>query len=117
MSINVYIMPSTGAGTSSDPRRGKYWDQLVGLDRVEMDYGLEPVFLVAAKDVPPSVDSSITANADVTVVPDLSTTVAGRLAATQTALESLNIPSGWITSAMTFGTVVRVVMEIGRAHV
>lgn len=113
MAINLYLMPATGAGTKADPNRGKYWDDLAAFSRAEMDYGLEPVFLVAA-DVDASTDTAMRAHADVTGVPqNLNGTVgAGAVTATKNALEAFNIPAGWVTAGITWKTVVRTTATI-----
>jgi len=52
--------------------------------------------------------ASISANSDCVLVPaNLDGTVGANLATAQTALEAQQIPAGWITSGMTWRTVVR----------
>jgi hypothetical protein len=110
MAYRLYIVPTIGAGTIGpppDPRRPKYFD---GLKWDGMDYGFQPIFLVAA-DLTPAQDASIVANPDVDALPfDLSPTVGGgNVQAARNALEAALIPAQWINGQMTWLTVARMI--------
>lgn len=107
MAVNVYLMP---AGTDDiGGRAPKYFTTISPTPMVAMDYGDEPVFLVAVKDVPPAVHTALAGFSDVTVVPDLQQNVGAQLATVQARLDSFNIPSQWVTSGMSYGSVCRYV--------
>lgn len=74
------------------------------------DYGLTDVSIVAV-DVTPAQHAALAAQSDVIAVPDPidSAVGAGRLTATRTAVESLNIPGGWIRATDTYRTVLRTI--------
>jgi len=114
------LMPAIGDGlTPTTIRRAKYVDPdalragWTLAPYVALDYGLEPVFLVAT-DLGVSDQALLAAQPDVTVVPaNLDATVsAGALAATQAALEALNLPAQWVTTATTYRQVVGVVIRV-----
>ncbi len=114
MAISFYIMPSVGAGTRQDPRRGKYWDLLqthiATSSTAEMDLGLQNTFLVAVDSVNASDDTTIKADSTVIAVPTLTNTIgAGALATVKSSLESLLLPSDWVTAGMTYATVLKFV--------
>lgn len=73
---------------------------------------MEPTFLVGA-DVDATQASSIAANGDVTAIPaSLDAQIGANLGAVQTALDALRIPSDWVTSGMTYRTLVGLVIKI-----
>lgn len=106
MAVNVYLMPLIVSGPKN-ARLPKYFASLDGLDPTWMDYGLEPVFLVVVQDIPALTHTFLVAQSDVIVVPDLQQTVGAQLAIVQSRLELLNIPSGWVQSSHSYGSVVR----------
>jgi len=75
-----------------------------------MDYGAQPLFLVAA-DLTPVQDSAMVAHSDVFAFPvDLSTNVGGGgVQSAQTALETALIPAQWVSGSMAWATVARTV--------
>jgi len=106
--MSFFIVPIEGAGTKADPRRPKYIPALgVQWSMCDLD---EAAIVWAATS--PSQDTAVDANADATLIPPLQNSV--NVAQTQAALEALNIPAQWITSAMTYRTVLRVVVGIAQ---
>lgn len=105
--VRFYLVPVIGTGTTTDSRRPKYIAGVIAGPWSAMDYGDEPVMLVAA-DVTPGEHTTIAANADVAAAPaDISTTISGTLSTVQTKYESFNIPADWVTSGMTWKTLIR----------
>lgn len=102
MTLRIYLMPITGAGTKEDPRRAKYADtHLSGFQWQMMDYGDEPVCLVTA-DIG-SGHAALAAETDVFAFPvNLDDTIGVSIAGTVTVLEGVNIPGNWIKSTHTF---------------
>ena len=75
-----------------------------------MPYGKQNIALVAA-DVEDAVDTAISANADVRRLPDdLDQQLGAATAAVQAALESRNLPAGWVLSTMTYRQVLKVLI-------
>jgi hypothetical protein len=114
MTCRLFIVPAVLLGIP--PReswKAKYFQdgQLV-LDppASAMDYGGEAVRLVAAEVTAEQV-TWLSAQSDVLVLPaDLSATLtSGQVTAARAALEGLNIPGNWITTSMTWETVLRAV--------
>lgn len=113
MAIRIYLMPIAGAGTSADPRAPKYSSLFGGANWTMMDYGPEPVCIVGVENIGGAAHSAVVANADVTAAPaDLTQQIGGQLTAVQAALDSLNIPSNWITSGMTYARVLRILVFV-----
>jgi len=75
-----------------------------------MDYGFQPLFLVAA-DLTPAQDSAVTANTDVFAFPaNLATAVGGGgVTAAQNALEAALIPAQWVNGSMLWSQVARII--------
>src|SRR5690348_16193194 len=74
--LNLYVMPIIGTGVKGDPRRPKYATTLSGFVWAMYDYGDEPHCLVGVVDISGAADSSLTANSDVTAIPqNLNTTI------------------------------------------
>lgn len=113
MTIRFYVVPLIGAGVHGDARRPKYIAAISGLAWGAMDYGLYDVALVAA-DVSAGQHTSISANSDVVSAPaNIDNTItAGALTNVKSALEALNIPANWATTANTYRDVLRVVAGI-----
>jgi hypothetical protein len=112
VAVNVYVVPGLGAGSIEDPRRPKYFGpggQYAGYPVAAIDYGREPVFLVAVRDVAPADHTTLAGLADVVTVPDLQQTVGAQAATVQARLEGLNIPGQWVTAGMSYGSVCRYV--------
>jgi hypothetical protein len=114
------LMPAVGDGlTQATIRRAKYVDAdalragWTLAPYMALDYGLEPVFLVAT-DLSTSDQALLAAQPDVTIVPaNLDATVtAGALPVVQAALEALNLPAQWVTTAHTYRQVLGVVVRI-----
>ena len=103
MTWHLYLLPIIGSGTYEDPRRPKYLDNYSILD-----YGFQPVAL-AATDVDDATDAALQLNADVHRIPDnLDQSIgSAALAIVQNALETRNIPAGWITSTVTYRVLLR----------
>jgi hypothetical protein len=85
-------------------------EALSGVKWGAMDYGFQPIMLVAA-DVDSATDATATAQPDVTRIPDNLDQLlgAGAVSAVQTALENRNIPAGWVTAALSYRTVIRTI--------
>lgn len=110
---HLYFVPAIGAGSDADPRTPKYATGS-GFPWAAMDFGMQPIFLVAA-DVDAATDTTVSAQADVIRVPDnLDATLGGQLATVQTGLENRNIPAGWLTSGTTYRTALRTVTNMFR---
>jgi hypothetical protein len=107
MAFRLYLVPAIGTGAPTDPRRPKYLSAMA-VAYSGMDYGFQPVFLIAA-DLSPANDAAVIANPDAFGFPfDLSPQLSGGDAnAASTALESFFIPGNWITGAITWLTVAR----------
>jgi hypothetical protein len=115
MAVRFYIVPTEtiSTGIKSGGRRAAYVSDL-GLTTPprSMFFGAEPVALLAA-DVTPAQHSTLAAQSPITVVPtNLSSTVGASLATVQSALESWNIPSQWVTSGMTYRAVLKGVATV-----
>lgn len=114
MATNIYLVPAI-AGEKPGLRVPKYLDvlQAAGVTSIaRMTYGAQDVFLLAAVDVPAGAHSTLAGNADVVAVPDLQQSVGGQVTAVRSVLVARNIPAGWITSGMSYGSVFRVVAII-----
>jgi len=108
---HLYIVPVIGAGKGeADARRPKYVEALSNVRWAAMDYGFQPVMLVAA-DVDAATNTAACAQPDVQCIPDNLDQLlgAGAVSTVQTALENKNIPAGWVTQAMSYRTVLRTI--------
>lgn len=117
MAVRFYLLPlqpASGIGAIADGNyaRPKYVLE-AGVSRCDCaPYGLETTYLVAA-DVTGAQHTALAANGDVTALPlDIDQQIGGNLAAVQSALEALRIPAGWVTSGMTYHTVLAVVRRL-----
>lgn len=114
MAIRFYLVPVIGDGLKpTTARRPKYISDggIAGAYQA-MDYGDDPVMLVAA-EVTAGEHTSIASNADVVSAPaDLEATIGANLATVQAALESKSIPADWVSSGMTYRTVLRWVARL-----
>lgn len=114
--LRFYVVPVIGSGSSHlDARRPKYFSDFAGgsLPYGSMDFGLEPVMLVAA-DISTDQHATISVNPDVIVIPaDIDQRISSvALEIVQLALENMNIPAGWVTTSHTYRSVLRVVVGI-----
>jgi hypothetical protein len=109
MAYRLYITPVIGSGVPGDSRRPKYIADL-GVSWAAMDYGFQPIFLVAA-NVTPAQHTALITNSDLTAFPaDLATNVGGGGVTTaQNALEAAFIPAQWVNGAMRWSEVARIV--------
>lgn len=112
MTAHLYVLPMITTSTPKGPLRyPKYTDTtLSGVEWVAMDYGNEPWSFLAA-DVPDATHTLLVANTDVLALPtNLDQTVGAQLTIVQNALESRNIPAGWVQSGFTYRQILRIVM-------
>jgi hypothetical protein len=114
MAIRFYLLPKIGDGlTFATAFRPAYVSDggIVGR-YTAIDYGKEVWMLVGA-DVTGAEHTAIVAHTDVTAVPaNLDDTVGGALSTVQTKLELANLPADWVTSGMTWRTVVKWTIRI-----
>lgn len=115
MSVRMYIVPKIGDGlTPNTAFAPKY---IVDLQNAQgqlirfnaRDYGMEPVFLVAA-EVTNAQHTALAANVDVVTVPQNLDALINltALATVQQRLEDLRIPAGWVTTSHTYRDVMRI---------
>lgn len=112
MAIRFYLLPKIGTGFGVDAYRPAYVsDGGVAGQFGGIDYGKEPWMFVFA-DVTPAEHTAITAHADATAAPaNLDNTIGGNLAILQAAFETANFPADWVTSGMTYRTVLKWVIR------
>lgn len=104
--MRFYLVPKIGTGVKGDSYRAKYFD---GFEKTAMDYGREGTMLVAA-NLTPAQHTTIAANGDVQAIPEaLDAQIGAALATAQAAMEALNIPANWLTSAHTWRDALRIV--------
>lgn len=114
MAIRFYIIPEIGTGLDGDDRRPKYVgpEATPHIDWNGMQYANEAIYLVRA-NVSAAEHTSISGQADVLSAPEnLQDTVGGALANLQSKLEAVNIPANWVTSGMTYATVIRWIAKL-----
>jgi len=110
MATQLYVMPVTGIGTEEDSRRPKYADtDLAGFNWAAMDFGNEPMMLVATET-----NAALGAEPDVLTVPlNLDQNLgAGAVTVVQNYLEARFIPADWVTTSLTYRQVLRSVVAI-----
>lgn len=110
MATQLYVVPVIGAGTTDDARRPKYADtDLVGFDWAAMDFGNEPLMLVATET-----NTALAAEPDVLQVPlNIDQNLgAGAVTLVQNYLEARFVPADWVTTALTYRQVLRSVVGI-----
>ena len=106
-----YLVPENRA--TPDERDPKYVASdaaLVGLQWVGMDYGVEPVFLLAVFNPTAAQHIALDGKADVFAIPpggvsntNLDAAIgAGALAAVKVAMEAMFIPADWVTAQTTW---------------
>jgi len=117
MATRFYLVPKAGTGqTIDDVYRPKYFmnglgQGLIAGAIVAMDYGLEPVFLVAA-DVTNAEHTTINANSDVTALPlNIDLAVGVNLATVTGKLDALGLPSDWVDATTTYRQILRKVTQ------
>lgn len=117
MALRFYLIPKIGRegvgnindaqpwSESTGPVRPRYVGTIAGAwQSIDCDDNLA---LVAA-DVTGTEHTAIMVNSDVTAVPaNLENTVGGALATVQAKLEAANLPAQWVTSGMTWRTVLK----------
>ncbi len=116
MATNYYVMPLAGTGTRSDSFRCKYATNLAPFRWDSMRMGQELTFLVIVRDISGALDTTISGDSTCIAIPTLTNTIGGALATVQSKLETLNIPSGWVTSGMTYATVVHYSAAFFQVH-
>lgn len=117
--LRFYVVPKIGTGAFHDGFRPKYTrrDELGPGWQIDlwagMDYGFEPVFLLAAT-VTAAQHTTLAAQTDVLSVPvpldDNVSAVA--LPKVQTSLEAMMIPGNWVTTTHTYRDVLRAVVKV-----
>jgi hypothetical protein len=102
----LYLMPLI---TTGDQRRAKYRNtHMAGLSWSLMDFGNEPLALVSIRNIPPATHALLEAEPDVLALPqNLDQQIGAQVAAVQNALESRNLPAGWVQATHTYRQVVR----------
>ena len=112
MAFRLYLVPAVGVGTALDPRRPKYMSTFA-TPWSAMDYGAEP-WMVVGVDLSVADDVTLAGQVDVTALPfDLTPLLtAGQVTAVKAKLEAANLPAGWVTTALTWAQVVRIVLGV-----
>lgn len=112
MAKRFYIVPiiSTGETYPKVATRAAYIQDVGGQVLRSVSYGLEPIALVLA-EVTPTQHTTIMQNADVIAAPlDVSANITAQaLPTVQAALESINIPADWVTTAFTYRAILKIV--------
>lgn len=118
MATRFYLVPKVGTGqTIEDVYRPKYVRNGLGQNVMSganevMDYGLEPVYLVAA-DVTPAEHTALVANSDVTAFPaNLDASVGANLATVTGKLDAFGVPSEWVTTATMYRQLLRLITRL-----
>jgi hypothetical protein len=113
MAARIYLVPVVGTGVGKDARRPKYFGDgtVTAGDLSMMDYGSEPWMAVTA-DLSPADHTLVVGQADAFAVPvDVSARLTvGQVNNVQSRLEAMNTPAGWVTTALTWAEVVRLVL-------
>lgn len=110
--LRFYLMPMII--DARNHRLEKYRDEMItaGIQWQPMAYGETPVFLMAA-EVDATQHALLAAHADVSSFPqNLDAQLGANRQAVEDALEGHNIPGNWVTTAMTFRFVVRVLVGV-----
>jgi hypothetical protein len=107
----LYLVPVEGSGASRvDARRMKYRADFCAVSCAMMPFGAEPFALVVAK-MDTLRDAAVQLNADVLALPlnlDQNLTTL-QVTATQTRLEAVNIPAGWLSTTFTWRAALRII--------
>jgi hypothetical protein len=110
MALRIYIMPLVlGGGPSGNGRKAKYTPPGYHL----IPYGAENVCILAA-DVDAATHTTISADPQVSALPaSLSNNLtAGAVSQAQPFLDGLNIPSQWVSTAITYVQLIRILGRI-----
>lgn len=113
MAIRFYVVPKIGDGlTPATAFRPKYISDL-GSPYSAIDYGLENTFLVGV-EVTAAQNTTLSANIDVIAIPaDVDSAIGlTALSTVKSRLESLNVPSDWVTQTHTYRDVIRLVGKL-----
>jgi hypothetical protein len=113
VALRFYVVPKIGTGaTPTDAIRPKYIGDLA-VPWSAMNYGLEETFLVGA-NVTGAQHTTINGNIDVISIPQNLDSAIGlvALSTVKDRLESLHVPSDWVTSDHTYRDVVRIVGKL-----
>jgi hypothetical protein len=116
MSFRLYIVPVIGTGTKADYRRPKYFDDGSLASHPAwswIDYGFEPWAVVGA-DLSTSEDNFVVGQPDGFALPfDLSPPLtAQQVTNVKNKLESIQVPSGWVNTTLSWIQVVRTVLGV-----
>lgn len=114
MAKRFYLVPKvalTPVLLGSGPR----YIASLGVTYAAMDYGFDPTYLVGA-EVTAGQHTALAAEPDVTTIPlNLDNTItAAALPQVEAALEALQIPAGWVTTAHTYREVLSIVGRLFR---
>lgn len=113
MAFRLYVVPIVVVGAKL-ARWPKYFNDGTLVDPFTwagMDYGNEPTMIVGA-DLSVADDATLAAEPDVQAIPFvLDNLLTGpQVTATQAFLEARNLPVGWVTTALSWRTVVRTIL-------
>lgn len=112
MTIRYYVLPIQQIGNARGPKYFKWRDNPTGIvcPWSMKDYGSINQAVVCA-DIAAQDHTSLAANADVLSVPvNIDQTLnTNAVTAAVTFLEAYNIPAGWVTTGLTYRTVLRTV--------
>jgi hypothetical protein len=114
VALRYYLMPVTEtvinpiAGTIR--RSPKFDFDAIGVRWQWIDYGVRPVGFLCA-DVSTAQHNSVISDAEIRTFPaNLDNTLGGNRQTVEDALEGFNLPGAWVTTGMTYRTVLRVVV-------
>lgn len=122
MTLRFYLVPENRA--TPDTREPKYVNTdatLAGLVWSAMDYGIEPVFILAA-NVTPAQHTALSAYSDVISIPvNIDAAIgSGALSTVKARMEALYIPADWVTATTTWrqalAAVLRMAQYMQRLH-
>lgn len=116
MTIRYYLVPENRA--TPDTREPKYVNTdatLAGLTWQAMDYGIEPVFILAA-DVTPAQHTALSGYSDVISIPaNIDAAIgSGALSTVKTRMEALFVPADWVTAATTWRQALAAVLRMSQ---
>ncbi len=116
MAARLYLVPIRGTGTKADPFAPKYFTDgsLTSVTAWSgMDYGSERWMLVVS-DLSSTDDSFVVAQPDGFGLPtDLTQPLnAAQVTAVHAKLEAINLPAQWLTTSLTWQSMLRIVLGI-----
>ena len=112
MANRFYIVPRIGTGIVDDEFKPKYFSALTGVSWSAMPFGKEPFHLVVS-NLTPAQHTTLVENSDVVAIPEnIEAQVGTNRVAVVNALEVFNIPAGWVTTAMTYRFILKIVCAI-----